>query len=261
MSIELPEWIEPEQRLADRVRVVSTTRLGGVSKPPYDSLNLGLHVGDDEVSVRENRRRVGEVLALPAEPAWLHQCHGTDICCVGKQPAVDTITADQAGRQPFDGALTREPGVVLAIMTADCLPVVLADRDGEAVAALHAGWRGLADGILDRAIGALALPEERLSAWLGPAIGPAHFEVGEEVRQRFLQWQCGDAVHQAFQATGQNGKWLADLYLLARLTLNRHGITEIQGGDHCTWQQARLFHSYRRDGSASGRMATLAWID
>jgi YfiH family protein len=238
--ILVPDWPAPAT-----VHAAQTTRVGGVSKPPYDSLNLGAHTGDAPEDVAENRRRLHEHLRLPAEPAWLAQVHGTD------------VVAAAAGPATADGSWTDQPGVVCTVMAADCLPVLLCDQAGETVAAAHAGWRGLAGGVLERAVAAMQRPPSRLLAWLGPAIGPDVFEVGEEVRAQFLQ--ADPQANQCFRRSPQ-GRWLADLYALARRRLARAGVEAVYGGGFCTVRQRDLFYSYRRDGR-TGRMASLIWLD
>lgn len=239
------DWIVPEWPAPACVRSLVTTRNGGVSTGPYASLNLGLHVGDDPVAVAANRARLRE--HLPAEPAWLNQVHGT---C--------TVLADAADRVPnADASFTRRRGVVCAVMTADCLPVLFADDDGTVVAVAHAGWRGLAAGVLEATIAAMEIPPTRLHAWLGPAIGPQAFEVGAEVRSAFVADLPESAA--AFMP-GDTGKWLADIYTLARLRLRRAGVDSLHGGGLCTVSDAARFYSYRRDGT-TGRMASLIWLE
>lgn len=214
---------------------------------PYDSLNLGDHVGDDPRAVAENRARLRNVLSLPAEPCWLQQVHGS---C-----AVDA--AAQALPCQADAAYTDQSGVVCAVLTADCLPLLLCDRAGTRVAAVHAGWRGLASGVIERALEGFAASGNELMAWLGPAIGPRAFEVGDAVRAEFVAHAT--AATAAFQA-GRAGHWYADLYTLARQRLAARGVTAVYGGDHCTFSDAARFYSFRRDG-VTGRMASLIWLD
>ena len=235
-------WIEPDWPAPDGVRAASTLRPGGVSRGAYAGLNLGVHVGDDPAHVAANRRLLREALNLPAEPVWLNQNHG-----------VEVIRADAPARLTGDAAVTRRAGIVCAVMTADCLPILLCDRAGIGVAAVHAGWRGLAGGVVEAAVAALNRSD--LMAWLGPAIGPAAFEVGDEVRAAFLgrSGTCADAFH----ANGE-AHWLADLYQLARRVLQRAGVCNIYGGEYCTYSDPDRFFSYRRDG-LTGRMATLIW--
>jgi YfiH family protein len=221
-----------------------TLRTGGVSGGAYASLNLGDHVGDDPAAVATNRRRLREALALPAEPLWLEQVHGTDVAGFGGP-----------GRPRADAAVALQPGQVCAVMVADCLPVLLADRSGTCVAATHAGWRGLAAGVLEAAVAALPADASQLVAWLGPAIGPDAFEVGPEVRKAFLA--VDEAADEAFRP-GIGDRWLADVYRLARQRLARAGVTDVHGGGLCTVSDPARFFSYRRDG-ATGRMAALVW--
>ena len=240
------EWIRPDWPAPPRVRAGFTTRLGGVSAPPYHALNLGDHVGDDPAAVDENRRRLTEALALPAVPRWLNQVHGCRVVSAGE------VTAGCEA----DASFTRVPGVVCAVLTADCLPLLLCDREGEGVAAVHAGWRGLADGVVEAAVRRLGLPPERLLAWLGPAIGPERFEVGDEVYRRFVQ--AHPEARAAFRPAA--GRWLADIYTLARLRLRHCGVEAVFGGDRCTFTEHELFFSYRRDG-VTGRMAAVIWLE
>jgi YfiH family protein len=235
-------WIEPDWPAPPGIRAASTLRRGGVSEGPYASLNLGAHVGDDPERVMENRRRLADALSLPSEPVWLNQVHGRR-----------TVPAEAPDDRCADASFTREPGIVCGIMTADCLPVLLCSRDGAAVAAVHAGWKGLASGVIESAVAAMGARD--LIVWLGPAIGPEAFEVGDEVREAFLR--NGAEFATGFQEAA-NGKWLADIYRLARLTLHRLDIAEIHGGGWCTFGHGGDFFSYRRD-RITGRMATLIW--
>jgi polyphenol oxidase len=227
------------------VRVVSTIRGGGLSAPPYASLNLGDHVGDSPAIVAENRRILAESARLPAEPVWLTQVHGRNV-------------ADLDGPGPYgpaDAAVTRTPGRICAILSADCLPLVFAADSGEAVAAAHAGWRGLGAGVIEATVQALCIAPADLWVWLGPAIGPKHFEVGAEVREALLE---GDTqADEAFQRHA-NGRYLADLPMLARRRLEKLGISRIFGGGECTYTRADRYFSHRRDG-VTGRQATLIW--
>ncbi len=229
-----------------RVRTLVTTRDGGVSLAPYASLNLGQHVGDDPAAVAENRARLRA--CLPAEPFWLNQVHG-----IGVQEAC----ADAPDVPPdADAGFTRQPGVVCAVMTADCLPVLLTDRSGSVLAAAHAGWRGLCNGIIEATIARMAVPANDILAWLGPAIGPDAFEVGPEVRAAFM---AHDPTAASAFAAIPDGKYLADIYLLARQRLNACGVTDVHGGDACTVTERERYFSYRRDGR-TGRMASLIWL-
>jgi YfiH family protein len=258
-------WLLPDWPAPPRVRSLITSRDGGVSRAPYASLNLGAHVGDDPFAVAENRRRLAG--HLPASPCWLEQVHGTTLVDAAGLAAAEVPVAD--------GAFVRAPGVVCAVMTADCLPVLLCDQSGSVVAALHAGWRGLQAGILERAVEALGVPGVRLLAYLGPAIGPQAFEVGDEVRRAFVDahqeaaaaflpvqqdWPAQNVAAAGGPATQQpEPKWLADIYLLARKSLRRAGVDAIYGGGACTLREAERFFSYRRDG-VTGRMAALIWL-
>jgi YfiH family protein len=239
-------WIEARWPAPANVRAVSTTRLGGVSSGSYSSLNLALHVGDEDAAVRENRRLLRSSLQLPHEPAWLDQVHGTHVVEAGsftQPPAADASFAVQSSN-------------VCVVMTADCLPVLLCDRTGARVAAAHAGWRGLANGVLQATIDALNCDPAELIAWLGPAIEQDAFEVGPEVRDQFVN---ADAQHAASFVQSVHGRWQADLYGLARRTLQRAGVTAIFGGEfECFADRARFF-SYRRD-QRTGRMASLIWL-
>lgn len=230
----------------DNVRALTTTRAGGVSATPYAALNLGDHVGDAPENVRANRARVREAERVPAEPCWLRQVHGIDVVEAASAPIGTTA----------DGSFTDEAGVVCAVLTADCLPIFLCDRRGTAVGLLHAGWRGLAAGIVEAGIARMGIPGPALLAWLGPAIGPRAFEVGDEVRAAFVGV---DPQATAAFVPHASGRWLADLYQLARLRLQHQGVTAIYGGEYCTVTQSDLFYSYRRDG-VTGRMASLIWF-
>ncbi len=240
-----PDWDVPKS-----VRVYSTTRIGGVSEAPYNALNIGTHVDDDPDRVHENRALVIEAIQAPNTPLWLSQVHGRDVVFV------DCYYQHNEAMEA-DGTFTRDTGKVLCVGTADCLPVVVANSEGTALAVMHAGWRGLADGVLQSGLAHFS-ETDQLHAWLGPAIGPEAFEVGKEVVDLFLSRSRENAA--AFKP-GQGGKFMADIYQLARLQLNRLRPMKITGGDHCTYTEADLFHSFRRDGAASGRMGTFAWLE
>jgi YfiH family protein len=245
---KMPEeqFITPDWPAPSNVRAAVTTRIGGQSRAPYDSFNLASHVGDDTRAVAANRELLRERLGLPSDPVWLRQVHG-----------VTVVNAASAHGEPeADGALAVTAGTVCAVLTADCLPVLLCDTHGTRVAALHAGWRGLAAGILEEGIKALGPPGDRLMAWLGPAIGPDVFEVGGEVRSAFV---AHDPAASAAFRPRTNGKYLADLYRLARLRLAALGVGQIHGGEFCTYSDRERFYSFRRDG-ATGRMAALIWL-
>lgn len=238
------DWIVPDWPAPPGVRALQTTRGGGLSRGPYASLNLGDHVGDVAAAVRLNRERVQA--RLPGPPLWLQQVHGTVV--------VDAATAPPG--VAADGAVAFRPGLVCAVMTADCLPILLCDRAGSAVAAIHAGWRGLAAGVIEAGVAALGRPGKECLAWIGPAIGAAHFEVGEDVRQAFA---ARDAGTQAAFAPAPGGKWLADLECLARRRLAAAGIQAVYGGGQCTAAQPERFFSHRRDG-VSGRQGSFIWL-
>jgi len=239
-----PDWIVPDWPAPEQVGALVTTRAGGVSRAPYTGLNLGGHVGDDPASVAQNRAILRA--ALPAEPVWLKQVHGG---------AVFDADGGNASTEA-DASMTRQAGRVCAVLTADCLPVLFCDHDGSVVAAAHAGWRGLVGGVLEATVAAMQVPADSVMAWLGPAIGVQAFEVGDEVREAFVAMQPHASA--AFVAQ-RRGKWLADIYALARLRLQRIGVNHIYGGGTCTYSEAARFYSYRRDG-ATGRMASLIWL-
>ncbi|MCW8972882.1 MAG: peptidoglycan editing factor PgeF [Gammaproteobacteria bacterium] len=241
MKLIPPSWPAPAN-----VHAAVTTRQGGVSRAPYDSLNLGDHVGDDPTAVAHNRLLLRESLALPSEPHWLSQVHGN--CAID---AADSPSGCEA-----DAVFSRDASEVCAVLTADCLPVLLCDSGGSVVAAVHAGWRGLLDGVIENTVARMAGWGEIL-AWLGPAIGPQAFEVGEEVRQAFINEDVATAG--AF-APSPAGRWLADIYALARRRLQRAGVDAIYGGEYCTFSDPERFYSYRRDG-VTGRMASLIWME
>jgi polyphenol oxidase len=235
-----PDWPAPKN-----VRALQTTRLGGLSSAPYDSLNLGDHVGDAPLVVARNRMLLNTL--LPREPVWLKQVHGTVVA-----------NADMASCLPqADTCIARHRDAVCVVMTADCLPVLLCDQQGSVVGAAHAGWKGLAAGVIEATVQAMGVAPQNLMAWLGPAISQSAFEVGDEVRAIFVD---ADPKATAAFIPGQQGKWLADIYALARLRLNALGITHIYGGGYCTYSDRDRFYSYRRDG-VTGRMGTFIWIE
>jgi polyphenol oxidase len=235
-----PDWVSPPG-----VHAAFTLRGGGMSAAPCDSLNMALHVGDDAAAVAANRQLVAGALGLPGTPAWLEQVHGTTVA--------DLDGGGLAG--PADAAVTRRAGQVLAIMVADCLPVLFASEDGQVLGAAHAGWRGLAAGVLEATIAAMAVPPAHLRAWIGPGIGPAHFEVGDEVRAAFLARDLGAGV--AFRAN-ERGRWQCDLHALARRRLAAAGLTAVAASAVCTYAAVDRCFSFRRDGR-TGRMAALLW--
>ena len=249
----LPDWDAPAG-----VRSAFTLRRGGCSAPPCDGFNLALHVGDDPQAVAANRRLLRRALRLPAEPLWLSQVHGSAVH--DADAGVDAGADAGAGATVVaDAAVTQRAGVVLAIMVADCLPVLLCSADGRRLGAAHAGWRGLAAGVLERAVAAIGAPAGELLAWIGPAIGQARFEVGGEVRDALL---AGDGLHDAAAVAcfrrSPAGRWQCDLAGLARLRLARLGVRRVHGGEWCSATDVGRFFSHRRDGR-TGRMAALLW--
>lgn len=236
----IPDWPAPAN-----VKALQTTRAGGISSTPYDSFNLGDHVGDSPLAVERNRMLLNTL--LPSEPVWLEQAHGTIV-----------VYADNANCRPqADACIARHRSAVCVVMTADCLPVLLCDTEGSVVGAAHAGWKGLAAGVIEAAVQEMEVAPQNLMAWLGPAIAQDSFEVGEEVRAAFVSKQPQSAS--AF-VPGLKGKWFADIYALARLRLNALGITSIHGGSFCTYMEPERFFSYRRDG-VTGRMGTFIWLE
>jgi len=249
----IPDWPTPKN-----VRALQTTRNGGASAAPFDTLNLGDHVGDAPLAVERNRMLLQPL--LPCEPVWLKQVHGTVVADAGHAacwPQADACT-------------TSHPGAVCVVMTADCLPVLLCDEQGSVVAAAHAGWRGLCEGVIEQTVRAMNVPPQTLMAWLGPAIGPQAFEVGEEVRKAFVTKQPEAAAafipaplthagEDGVLTPGEGKKWYADIYQLAYLRLHALGTTRIYGGGFCTYTERNRFFSYRRDGT-TGRMGTFIWI-
>jgi polyphenol oxidase len=244
MNLLRPDWPAPPN-----VGAAMTTRAGGVSQQSYHSLNLGAN-GDDPAHVAENRRRLRAALDLPGEPVWLRQVHGVQVVDAARVKAGDAPEAD--------ASFTTEPGVVCAVQAADCLPVLLCDDAGTVVAAAHAGWRGLCAGVLEATVRALPARPDALMAWLGAAIGPQSFEVGAEVRDAFVA--VDPAAAAAFAPGRAEGKFMADLYALARQRLAAAGVLRVSGGGLDTLREPGRFFSYRRDGRC-GRMAALAWLE
>ncbi len=239
LKLIIPNWPAPAH-----VKACTTTRYGGYSQVPYDEFNLADHVGDDAEKVKANRALLTQKLRLPSEPVWLKQVHG-----------IQVLTAKPVHRYCVaDGVFSTQYGQVCIVLTADCLPILFSDRAGTCVAAVHAGWRGLAAGILEKTLN--VLPQDIL-VWLGPAIGPQAFEVGDEVRETFI-----DFLPQAAEAFTPNrkGHWLANLYLIAYQRLAHQGITTVFGGDFCTYTDTKRFYSYRRN-QITGRMASLIWLE
>ena len=275
-----PAWRNADWPAASGVRALTTTRHGlGISQAPFDTLNLGLRCGDDPHAVAENRRQLAAALQLPSSPRWLQQVHGVDVVRVA--PSLSPQAKGRVGEgfsslegQPLpspplqaregveaepeaDASVTSTPGMVLAILTADCLPVVFAAKDGSEVGAAHAGWRGLCAGVLEATVAAMRTNANDLIAWLGPAAGPDAYEIGEEVFEAFVSRDAGASA--AFAAT-RPGHWNVDLYALARRRLAAVGVTDVHGGECCTIRDPARFFSHRRD-QRSGRIATLAWIE
>lgn len=234
-------WIPADWPVPDSVVAGTTTRVGGVSTGVFASLNLGAHVGDDPAAVAENRSRFVTVCDLPAEPTWLTQVHGTTVSVAGETSAAGA-----------DAAIARHPAAVVAVLTADCLPILLCARSGEEIAAIHGGWRGLAAGVIISTLSRMATAPGALMAWLGPAISQSAFEVGDEVREAFVDLEA--AAGECFEPNEQ-GRWQADLYGLARLQLQKAGVGAVYGGEYCTHSDSSRFFSYRRDGEC-GRMAS-----
>ncbi len=258
------DWLIPAWSASANVHAIVTTRRGVVgrtagdqgngSAPPYDGFNLALHVGDDATAVGANRARLQRVLGLARQPAWLAQVHGIQV--------VDAATVDPAGPPPqADASFTRAPGVACVVLTADCLPVVLAARDGTVVGVAHAGWRGLCDGVIEALVAAMDVPGVGLNAWLGPCIGPAVYETGAEVRAAFVTHdpRAAAAFNAITRADGTAG-YFCDLYALARQRLAALGVRTVAGGEHCTVAENSRFYSFRR-APVTGRFATLVWRD
>lgn len=242
------ELLPAKWAVSNKVQAFSTTRKGGVSLPPFDSLNLGAHVNDNPHSVEQNRILLAQVAKLPHMPLYLNQIHSTKVIRLpyqGDNLDADAVYTDQANQ-------------VCLVMTADCLPVLFAAKDGSEVAAAHAGWRGLCDGVLEKTVAEFRCPPSEICAWLAPAISAKAFQVGEEVVEQFCAFDPN--ALKAFNADPQtSGKFYGDLYQIARQRLNRIGVSQITGGDHCTFTEQALFFSYRRE-KITGRMAHFIWI-
>jgi hypothetical protein len=242
-------WIFPDWPSPPQVHVAITTRQGpGISAAPFERFNLGLRSGDMADAVATNRGALQQSLGLPAAPRWLHQVHGINVAELGPLPS--------PGEPQADAAVSHIPGTVLSILTADCLPVLFCADDGSEIGAAHAGWRGLAAGVLEATLTQLHSPRERLLAWLGPCIGAASYEVGEEVRDAFV---AADAATVDCFVPTRPGHWQCDLAGLARRRLVAAGVMRVHGGGFDTFRDAR-FYSYRRDGARSGRFASLIWL-
>lgn len=256
MSFIIPQWPAPAN-----VKSLLTSRAGGVSQAPYQSFNLANHVGDSSSAVTANRQVLQDKIGLPVN--WVKQVHGCDIATLSD---IVQLTSHRDSNLVCDGITSRKPGIVCAVLTADCLPLLICDRNGDQVAAVHAGWRGLAGGIISAAVNAFTAPPADLLVYLGPAISCSHFEVGPEVLAAFTLAQAkldyAEPATLAFTPITERGihtkKYLADLYRLARAELNGLGITQVFGGHYCTYAENDRFFSYRRDG-ITGRMASLIW--
>ncbi|HEX4242090.1 MAG TPA: peptidoglycan editing factor PgeF [Steroidobacteraceae bacterium] len=280
-----PQWLEPDWPAPARIRAISTLRGGGVSTGPYASLNVGSRSGDDAAAVAENRRLLSAAAGVPGDPAWLAQVHGArviDLDATGQDGpmsgaatrgglaqagagALDVGAGSSeagAGAPSADASVSGRAGVVCAILTADCMPVLLTSDSGDVVGAAHAGWRGLAGGVLEATVAAMTAKSAAgaacFMAWLGPAIGPGHFEVGAEVLEAMLEGDPGAAV--AFRSNAR-GRYMADLELLARRRLEALGIRRIHGGGRCTFEDGTQYFSHRRDQGRTGRHATLIWLN
>lgn len=240
------DLIEPNWQAPDTICAYSTTRTGGISEDGYNSLNLASHVNDRREHVDENRFRLKQFLGFETEPEWLQQTHSTTV-----------INLDAEHSRDGDASFTAEPGKVAVVLTADCLPVLFCNHQGSEVAAAHAGWRGLLNGVLEQTVSQMNSKAEELLAWMGPAIGPLQFEVGKEVRQFFIQLT---AENNAFFTQSGPDAYLADLYSIARLRLNQLGVEQVSGGDRCTYSEMDCFFSYRREKD-SGRQASMIYIN
>ena len=241
MTHIIPNWPAPNS-----IKAFASTRIGGCSKAPYQGLNLGMHVGDDPNVVERNRQVIEAEANMPSAPVWLNQTHSTQVAIL-QAPTTQILDAD--------GSVTDKPNVVCSVMTADCLPVLITNRLGSRVAAVHAGWRGLAGCIVEQALRHFS---EDPMVWLGPAIGPRAFEVGEDVLQAFTYEHS--ETEQAFKPGNKAGKWWADMDLITRIRLKALGITDVYSSNLCTYENPEQFYSYRRDG-VTGRQATFIWIE
>lgn len=242
------DWIVPSWHVPERIQAMATTRNGGVSAGRYATLNLGTATGDDPAVIAENRRRVGAF--IPSAPMWLRQVHGADVVMLD----ATAVNVARTSAPVADAAVTRERNVVLGVLIADCLPVLFAQRTADVIGVAHAGWRGLARGVLENTVAAMGVDPADIVVWLGPAIGMNAFEVGEDVVDAFAE----SNVDEGFAPKGR-GKWNADLYLIARARLERSGVRSIDGGGYCTFTDSARFFSYRRERE-TGRMAALIWI-
>ena len=252
MIMPEPVSITPDWPVPAHVKVVSTTRTGGFSLSPFDSFNLALHTADDESRVAKNRKLLREYFHLPAEPVWLNQVHGAKVI------SLDDSAADTSVLIDADASFTTQPNKVCAVMTADCLPVFITDIKGSVVAIAHAGWKGLLAGVITATLNRLDIDHRDILVWLGPAIGPDAFVVGDEVRALFAA--KGGEYESAFTAGSDAGSWYCDIYQLARSELANLGVGQVYGGDQCTYGDEEKFYSYRRDGELTGRQAHCIWM-
>lgn len=245
------EWLTPNWPAANNIRALTTLKRGGYSRGSYQGLNLATHVGDEPAAVHINRRLLVSTLSLPSEPRWLNQVHGTSVASKRRLSSV---------LPEADASVSQGVSEICAVLTADCLPVLLCDVHGTRVGAVHAGWRGLAAGVIEATVKHLACPTENLMAWLGPAIGPDAFEVGKDVLDIFKKTKID--LKKAFKKIDSN-KWQANIYELAKMRLQALGITQIYGGEYCTYTEADRFYSARRAmhnrKTPTGRMATMIW--
>lgn len=240
------ETVQPNWNSPPGVQAFCTTRAGGHSAAPYDSFNLGHHVGDNAERVAQNRNLLSQALDLPAEPCWIKQTHSTSV-----------VTLEQDDNRTADAAITHTPGIVAVVMTADCLPILICNHSGSEVAAVHAGWRGLQAGVIQCALDAMQSANDQLMAWIGPGISQACFEVGDEVYAAYIN-SINDA-DRYFSAHGP-GHWLCDLAGLAQLVFEQQGVSEVTRAPLCSYRDDKRFYSYRRDAT-TGRMASLIWIN
>jgi len=248
---EQPAWIDSRWPAPTHLKAGTSTRLYGVSQNDYESLNLGDHVGDDHQAVITNRKRLIEMHDLPSEPFWLQQEHGNHIINLDSYDNSKDIFAD--------GVFTTKPGIVCCVLTADCLPILISNEFGTEIAALHGGWRGLASGIIEKALSIFSSPPESLMVWMGPAISARNYEIGEEMKSSFDHLE--DILQKDTFIPTSRDHWLVSLYRIAMLILKAEGVERIHGGQYCTYRDADLFYSHRRDHGKTGRMASLIWID
>ncbi|MBU0744592.1 MAG: peptidoglycan editing factor PgeF [Gammaproteobacteria bacterium] len=242
-------YIKPNWPAPKNIRAYTTTRAGGVSKPPYDSFNLALHTGDNPQKVIANRNKLIQELNLNQEPFWLKQEHSNIAVNIETNSLPTPVVADSS--------FSCTAGNVCVVMTADCVPILVCDQNGTIVAAIHAGWKGIANGMIQSTIKMMGIDPSKLIAWLGPAIGPDAFEVSQEIYEIFSKQLSEN--RSAF--TKHGNKFLANIYLLATNALKDNGVSKVYGGEYCTFTQKDLFYSYRRNGEKSGRMASLIWLE